>query len=51
MFHGLSLEIVIIHADQADLARIPLERLVNVPVAMVRASGRTAVSAVAVSDD
>ena len=38
------------HADRADLARLPLERLVNVPVAMVRAAGRTAVTAADLGD-
>jgi arylformamidase len=38
------------HADQADIARLPLERLVNVPVAMVRAAGRTAVTAADLGD-
>ena len=38
------------HADRADLARLPLERLVNVPVAMVRAVGRTAVTAADLGD-
>lgn len=33
------------HADRADLARLPLERLVNVPIVMVRASGERAVTA------
>lgn len=33
------------HADRADLARLPLERLVNVPVVVVRAVGLTAVTA------
>jgi arylformamidase len=33
------------HADRADLARLPLERLVNVPIAMVRAVGAGAVTA------
>jgi kynurenine formamidase len=38
------------HAGRADLARLPLERLVNVPVAMVRAAGRTAVTAADLGD-
>ena len=38
------------HADRADLSRLPLERLVNVPVAMVRAAGRTAVTAADLGD-
>ena len=33
------------HADGADLAQLPLERLVNVPIAMVRAFGRPFVTA------
>ena len=33
------------HADRADLARLPLERLVNVSVVVVRASGERAVTA------
>jgi arylformamidase len=33
------------HADRADLARLPLERLVNVPIVMVRASGNREVTA------
>jgi arylformamidase len=33
------------HADRADLARLPLERLVNVPIVMMRASGERAVTA------
>ncbi len=33
------------HAERADLAGLPLERLVNVPIVMVRAFGRTAVTA------
>ena len=38
------------HAGRADLARLPLERLVNVPVFMVRAVGRTAVTAAELGD-
>ena len=38
------------HADRADLSRLPLERLVNVPVAMVRAVGPTAVTAADLGD-
>jgi kynurenine formamidase len=33
------------HADRADLARLPLERLVNVPIVLVRAVGEQAVTA------
>jgi arylformamidase len=33
------------HADRADLAQLPLERLVNVPIVMVRTLGTTAVTA------
>ncbi len=33
------------HADRADLAALPLERLVNVPIVMIRAFGATAVTA------
>jgi arylformamidase len=33
------------HADRADLAQLPLERLVNVPIVMIRAFGATAVTA------
>jgi arylformamidase len=33
------------HGDRADLARLPLERLVNVPIVLVRAVGRQAVTA------
>jgi arylformamidase len=33
------------HADRADLAQLPLERLVNVPIVMIRAFGSTAVTA------
>lgn len=33
------------HADGADLAQLPLERLVNVPIAVVRAFGRPFVTA------
>jgi arylformamidase len=33
------------HADRADLAGLPLERLVNIPVVMIRALDRVAVSA------
>jgi arylformamidase len=38
------------HPGQADIAGLPLERLVNVPVAMVRAAGRTAVTAADLGD-
>jgi len=33
------------HQAEADLARLPLDRLVNVPIAMVRAPGQLAVTA------
>ena len=33
------------HADGADLAQLPLERLINVPIAVVRAFGRPFVTA------
>jgi kynurenine formamidase len=33
------------HAGRADVAELPLERLVNVPIVMVHAVGRTAVTA------
>lgn len=33
------------HAERADLARLPLERLVNVPITVVRAIGLPAVTA------
>jgi arylformamidase len=32
------------HADRADLAQLPLERLVNVPIVLVRAFGEAAVT-------
>jgi arylformamidase len=38
------------HADRADVAALPLERLVNVPIVMVRAFGRTAVTAADLGD-
>lgn len=38
------------HADRADLAQLPLERLVNVPIAMVRAFGRPRVTAADLGD-
>jgi arylformamidase len=38
------------HADRADLARLPLERLVNVPIAMVRAVGKRDVTAADLGD-
>jgi arylformamidase len=38
------------HQAAADLARLPLDRLVNVPIAMVRAPGREAVSAADLGD-
>ena len=33
------------HADRADVAHLPLERLVNVPIVMIRARDRSEVSA------
>jgi kynurenine formamidase len=38
------------HADQADIARLPLDRVVDVPVAIVRAAGLTAVTAADLGD-
>jgi arylformamidase len=38
------------HADRADLAQLPLERLVNVPITVVHAVGRTAVTAADLGD-
>jgi arylformamidase len=38
------------HADRADLAGIPLQRLVNVPIAMVRAYGAPVVTAADLGD-
>ena len=38
------------HADRADIAALPLERLVNVPVTVVRAVGTTAVGAADLGD-
>ncbi|MEV8514085.1 cyclase family protein [Dactylosporangium sp. NPDC051484] len=38
------------YEDRADLARLPLERLVGVPIAVVRASGRDAVTALDLGD-
>jgi arylformamidase len=38
------------HADRADVAGIPLERLVNVPIVMVRAFGRATVTAADLGD-
>lgn len=38
------------HADQADLAQLPLERLVNVPIVLVRVPGRAAVTAADLGD-
>ncbi len=38
------------HADGADMAQLPLERLVNVPVVVVRASGRAAIGPEALDD-
>jgi kynurenine formamidase len=38
------------HADRADLAQLPLERLVNVPITIVRAVGRTEVIAADLGD-
>jgi arylformamidase len=38
------------HRDGADLAQMPLDRLVNVPIAMVRVVGRSAVTAADLGD-
>jgi kynurenine formamidase len=38
------------HADRADLAGLPLERLVNVPIVVVRAVNRTSVTAADLGD-
>ncbi|HET8658332.1 MAG TPA: cyclase family protein [Micromonosporaceae bacterium] len=38
------------HADRADIAQLPLERLVNVPVAMVRAFGHEKVGVADLGD-
>jgi arylformamidase len=38
------------HADRADLAALPLERLVNLPIVVVRASGENAVTAAHLGD-
>jgi kynurenine formamidase len=38
------------HADRADLAQLPLERLIGVPIVMVRALGRSAVTAADLDD-
>jgi kynurenine formamidase len=38
------------HQEGADLGQLPLERLVNVPITMVRAVGQTAVTAVDLGD-
>jgi arylformamidase len=38
------------HADRADLARVPLERLVNVPIVIVHAYGRSSVGAAELGD-
>jgi arylformamidase len=38
------------HADRADLARLPLERLVNVPIVVVRAVGKREVTAADLGD-
>jgi kynurenine formamidase len=38
------------HAERADIARLPLERLVNVPIVMVRAFGLPAVTALDLGD-
>ncbi|MFG2044621.1 cyclase family protein [Dactylosporangium sp. NPDC048998] len=38
------------HEDRADLARLPLERLVGVPITVVRAFGRQAVTALDLGD-
>jgi arylformamidase len=38
------------HADRADLAHLPLERLVNVSITIVRAFGRTSVTAADLGD-
>jgi arylformamidase len=38
------------HADRSDLAQLPLERLVNVPIVMVRALGSASVTATDLGD-
>jgi len=38
------------HADRADIAGLPLQRLVNVPIVMVRAFGRPVVTALDLAD-
>jgi arylformamidase len=38
------------HADRADLAKLPLERLVNVPIAMIRAVDKRDVTAADLGD-
>ncbi len=38
------------HADRADIAGLPLQRLVDVPIVMVRAAGRSAVTAADLGD-
>jgi arylformamidase len=38
------------HADRADLAQLPLERLVNVPIVLVRAFGSASVTATDLGD-
>lgn len=38
------------HADRADLARLPLERLVNVPIVVVRAVGKREVTGADLGD-
>lgn len=38
------------HAERADLAELPLQRLVNVPIVVVRAYGRPAVTAADLGD-
>ena len=38
------------HRDGADLAQLPLDRLVNVPIAMVRVAGQPAVTAADLGD-
>jgi kynurenine formamidase len=38
------------HTEAADVAELPLERLVDVPVVVIRASGRTAIGPEVLSD-
>lgn len=38
------------HADGPDVAHLPLQRLVNVPIAMIRAYGRSSVTAADLGD-